>query len=447
MDKVKLRKRILLGSICTIMAGQAQAGSEVETLIKMLHANGTVDDAQFGRLMNEIRVGSEIVTAKKKQRLEQLDKATNVTLKVDKGGINVASSDGEFAIKIGGRVQVDSAWYDDDGTSMGNGTEVRRARLYLQGKMFKDWGYKLQYDFIGNGRSGIKDAFITYNGFNNIQFKLGNFKDPFMLQEQTSSKYVTFTERSLMDAFSAGRHIGAMASTAHKHWTVAAGYFGGAVNTSSANNKDDGWGVAGRATYTPINEKTHIIHLGIAADYRKVGDSETLRFKQQAETHVASVNIVDTNTILNADNYLKLGAELAVVEGPFSVQSEYVWTTVERNIGSDVDFNGWYAEASYFLTGESRHYKKGHFASVTPNSIVGRKGIGAWQLATRYSMVDLNNVDIQGGKAESVTLGVNWLPTPTLRFSGNYVKVLNVNKGATKGQEPSLFQLRGQWAF
>jgi len=329
---------------------------------------------------------------------------------------------------------------------MGDGTEIRRARLYLQGKMFNDWKYKLQYDFTGSGRGGIKDAYLSYTGFDNIELKGGNFKDPFMLQEQTSSKHIVFTERSLLDAFASGRHIGLMASTKHKHWTASAGFFGNAVNTAS-NNEDEGWGIAGRTTYAPINEKTRVIHLGVAADYRNTGDTDSVRFKQQPETHVSGLNIVDTGTILNTKTYMKVGGELAVVEGPFSAQAEYIWTRVERNSETDVNFDGWYLQAAYFLTGESRRYQKGAFAGVSPKSIVGRQGIGAWQIAARYSLIDLNDAEINGGKAESVTVGVNWLPTPTLRFSGNYVSVLNVKGGAQQGEEPSLFQVRGQWAF
>jgi len=443
---VDIRKKILIGVIYTLLNGQAQAGSELETLIKILHENGTVDDAQYGRLMDEIKAGAVKTQTEKKLPQVQSEKTNDVKLKIDQGGLQLATEDGEFAVKIGGRIQVDSAWYDEDGTAMGNGTEIRRARLYLQGKMYRDWGYKLQYDFTGSGRGGIKDAFLSYNGFENIELKAGNFKDPFMLQEQTSSKHITFTERSLVDAFSAGRHIGAMVSTKYQHWTAAVGFFGEAVNTLASGN-DEGWGIAGRTTFAPINQKTNVIHFGVAADYRETGDKESVRFKQQPETHISGINIVDTGTITGAENYLKLGAEFAVVEGAFSAQAEYIWTHIARDIETDLDFYGWYVEAAYFLTGESRRYKKGKFAAVSPRSIVGRNGIGAWQLAARYGMINLNDADINGGEAESVTIGLNWLPTPTLRFSGNYVKVLNVNEGPRNGEEPSLFQVRGQWAF
>lgn len=445
-NKTIMKKTVLTGIICTIFAAQVQAGSELLTLINMLHENGTIDDAQYGRLMDEINANSKKPVKQKETLQMQNDKEPAIELKIDKGGIQVKSSDNEFSAKIGGRVQFDSAWYNEDGAEMGNGTEIRRARLYIQGHMFHDWGYKLQYDFTGAGKAGIKDAFITYNGFNHIQLKAGNIKDPFMLQEQTSSKFITFTERSLLDTFASGRHIGIMASTKHKHWTVSAGFFGDSVSTTTAG-KDEGWGTSGRLTYAPINQKTRVVHLGIAGDYRETGDAGTVSFKQQAETHISGANIVDTGIIAFADNTLKLGAELAIVEGAFSLQSEYIWTTVERNGNSGLDFDGWYVEAAYFLTGESRNYNKGKFAGISPDSVVGRGGFGAWQLAVRYSTVDLNDHEIEGGWANSVTVGINWFPTSTLRFSGNYVNVLDVDGGAYHGEEPSLFQVRGQWAF
>jgi phosphate-selective porin OprO/OprP len=68
-------------------------------------------------------------------------------------------------------------------------------------------------------------------------------------------------------------------------------------------------------------------------------------------------------------------------------------------------------------------------------------------MALRYSTVDLTDADIDGGEAYAVTLGLNWYATPTLRFSANYVDVLEVDGGSHDDEEPSVFQLRSQWAF
>lgn len=445
-------KSVIAAAILSAMVSTANAGSEIETLINMLHENGMVSDAQYGRLVDELKQNN-IQTAEKETKVQQqLAEATSpsdIEVKV-KGGVTVKTRDGQFSTKLGGRVQADAATYSGD-PEVGDGTEIRRARLYLQGTMYTDWGYKLQYDFASTGANGkgIADAFVSYNGFDNLQIKAGNFKDPFSLEQQTSSKFVLFTERSLVGAFAAGRHIGTMVSTKQKNWSLAGGVFGDSLTATNGTNhdQDESWGLGARATFAPINEKTSVVHLGLGLNYRDTGGFDSTRFKTQAETHIGGVNIVDTGTISGVTDFTKVGLELASVMGPFSAQAEYITTSVSRNSASDLDFDGWYAQAGYFFTGESRHYKKGAFGGVKPKANVGEGGIGAWELGLRYSTLDLIDADIDGGEAESVTLGLNWYATPTLRFSANYIDVLEVKGGTYDDQESRIFQVRSQWAF
>ncbi len=446
------KKSMIAAVILSSSVNTAYAGSEIETLINMLHENGMVSDAQYGRLIAELEQNTAQASAKQvelESKLAEATKPSDVEVQV-KGGVTVKTRDGAFSTKIGGRVQADAATYGGD-PEIGDGTEIRRARLYVQGTMYHDWGFKLQYDFASTGSNGkgIADAFITYDGFDDLQIKVGNFKDPFSLEQQTSSKFVMFTERSLMGAFAPGRHIGSMVSTKQKHWSLAGGVFGDSLTATNGTNhdEDEGWGYGARATFAPINEKAKVVHLGLGLNYRDTGGAGTASFKSQAETHVSGINIVNTGTIANATDFTKVGLELATVMGPFSAQAEYVTTSVSRNNASDVDFDGWYAQAGYFFTGESRNYKKGAFGSITPKASVGNGGIGAWELGLRYSSVDLTDDDILGGEAESVTLGLNWYATPTLRFSANYIDVLEVDGGSYDDQEPSAFQVRSQWAF
>lgn len=447
-----LRKTLIAGAIFSSFTGAACAGSEIQTLITMLHENGMVNDAQFGRLQAELKQNQVNASQEKQDVQKQLAEATkpsDVEVQV-KGGVTVKTRDGKFSTKLGGRVQADAAIYSGQ-PAMGDGTEIRRARLYLEGIMYSDWGYKLQYDFATTGvdGKGIADAFISYNGFDDLQIKVGNFKDPFSLQEQTSSNFTTFTERGLPSAFAAGRHIGVMASTKQQYWSLAGGMFGDSLTATNgaAHDQDEGWGLGARATFAPINEKSKVVHFGLGLNYRDTGGLGSTSFKQQAETHISGINIVDTGTMQNVKDFYKVGAEIATVMGQFSAQVEYITTSVNRNGESDIDFAGWYAQTGYFFTGESRNYNKGAFGSITPKASVGDGGIGAWELALRYSTLDLTDKDVIGGEADSVTVGLNWFATPTLRFSANYVDVLNIDGGTYNNQEPSLFQVRSQWAF
>jgi len=448
---MKLKPTLLAASVAALFSGQVYAGSEIETLINMLHENGMVSDAQYGRLKAELdqnQVQARQEKAAVEEKLAEATKPSDVEVSV-KGGISVKSRDGDFSTKIGGRVQADAATYSGS-PDIGNGTEIRRARINIQGTMYRDWGFKLDYDFSNTGPTGkgIADAFVTYNGFENLEIKAGNFKDPFSLQEQTSSNNVLFTERALPSAFAAGRHIGVMTSTKRQHWSLAGGLFGDSLTaTGSSVDEDEGWGAGTRATWAPINDKSSVLHFGLGLNYRNNGGGDTTSFKQQPETHVGGLNIVDTGTIAAVEDFYKVGAEIATVNGPFSAQAEYITTSVNRGTGNDLDFDGWYAQAGYFLTGESRNYKSGSFGGITPKASVGQGGIGAWELALRYSTVDLTDDDIDGGEADAVTLGVNWYATPTLRFSANYIDVLEVDGGTYDDEEPRIFQVRSQWAF
>ncbi|WP_438970314.1 OprO/OprP family phosphate-selective porin [Methylophaga sp.] len=444
---MRLKTTFVAASVALTMTNAAYAGSEIETLINMLHENGMVSEAQYGRLMAELeqnKTQSAEEKAAVDKKLAEATKPSDVEVTIDKG-INIKTRDEKFTTKIGGRVQADAAAYGGE-PDMGDGTEIRRARLYLQGTMYNDWGYKLQYDFVNSGNTGIKDAYLSYKGFDNLELKAGNFKDPFSLQEQTSSKFISFMERGLPSTFAAGRHIGVMASKANKHWTLAGGLFGDTVS-KKGGAEDEGWGLGTRATWAPVNDKTKVIHLGLGLNYRETGGANEAQFKQQAESHLSGISIVDTNVIAAVNDFYKVGAEIATVQGPFSAQAEYITTSVNRDAGKDLDFNGWYAQAGYFLTGESRNYKNGKFGGISPKANVGEGGIGAWEMALRYSTVDLSDAEIDGGEADSVTLGLNWYPSPTLRFSANYVDVLDVDGGANDGDEPSVLQVRSQWAF
>ena len=137
--------------------------------------------------------------------------------------------------------------------------------------------------------------------------------------------------------------------------------------------------------------------------------------------------------------------------GPFSLQGEYMSVDNDVNGGDDPTFNSWYAYGSWFLTGESRAYKtsSGTFDRVKPKSIVGKGGIGAWELGTRFSSIDLNDAGITGGKEQDLTIGLNWYATPTIRFMANYIKVMDLTdpQNVTDDSEPNIFEMRAQIDF
>jgi phosphate-selective porin OprO/OprP len=102
-------------------------------------------------------------------------------------------------------------------------------------------------------------------------------------------------------------------------------------------------------------------------------------------------------------------------------------------------FDGGYLQASYFLTGENMTYvrRAAAFTRVTPYenfvNLPGERthcGLGAWQVAARYSWVDLNDQGVHGGHLDESTLGLNWYLNPNMHYAFNYCYTRVVGLGA-----------------
>ena len=123
--------------------------------------------------------------------------------------VNVNAQTPDKEMKFGGRIMYDMAVWGD--TAMDNsGTEFRRVRFYNSGKIYGNVKYKLQLDFAG-GKIAFKDVWMELNKLPiKGNLRVGHFKEPLRLEAITSSKYITFMERSFAIAMSAERNSGAM---------------------------------------------------------------------------------------------------------------------------------------------------------------------------------------------------------------------------------------------
>ncbi|MCD4668842.1 MAG: porin [Actinomycetia bacterium] len=410
-----------------------------EKLFIILRDNGTITQEQYNLLMEAAE-----------NRAQKTEESDMVDVKVStKGGIKVETYDGKFSAEIGGRLFIDAAYYEKDKNPIGNGTELRRARLGLEGSLFADWEYEFELDFA-DGDADIKDAYIRYVGFRPAAVTVGQFEEPFSLEEQTSSKYITFMERALPNEFVPDSSIGFGIHHRGKVWTAALGLFGESFDDDVNNEGDEGWGVTGRATWAPLCSDTRLLHFGTAVSYREINDEEEVKFSARPESHVTDIKYIDTGDIINTDSLLKYGLEFAGVVGPFSLQGEYIRTDVCRYDGfEDITFDGWYLYGSWFLTGESRNYKskKGAFGRVKPTH-----KLGALELALRYSTIDLNDGPITGGEEKNITFGLNWYINPYIKFMTNYIMVDNDEHADADGDvigndDPKIFQTRFQVDF
>ncbi len=360
------------------------------------------------------------------------------------------TTDGKFKFALGGYVQEDVAFFSDDKNDHPDGTTLRRARINVEGTILDDWGYKFENDFANNS-SKVTDAFVSYSGLKPVKLTAGQFKEPFSLETLTSGRYTTFIERASLAAFAPSRNIGFAASTNGDNWSATLGTFRG--NSSNAATDDEGTAITARAHFAPIAEKDMSIHLGAAASHRTPdAPADSAKFESRAETNLASIKSVSTGTIKNVDSTNLFGLEAAGVWNSLSVQGEYVMADVNRQNGlADLSYNGWYTQASYFLTGETRNYDaaKGIFGKTKPKSNFSLKdgGLGAWEVAARHSNLDLNDSTLSGGRMKNNTIGLNWYPNEYFRFIADYIMVDTDNSATVSNDDPDVFTMRAQVDF
>jgi len=378
-----------------------------------------------------------------------------------KDGLNFTSAGGLFKGKLGGRLQLDIASFkesDDVEARFGDipaGVEFRRARLSLEGEIGTALPvfFKTEYDFATT-EAEFKDVFI---GIDKIPFvgklQAGHFKEPLGLEILTSSRFLTFLERATpMEAFLPERNIGVMASGAQldEHLTYAAGAFTDTGTSGKIVSPLDGnYRGSARVTFLPWYDAAtkggSLLHVGVSGSYIDPGDAG-VRFRSRPESHLAP-RFVDTGTnnalFANSDHQILAAAEAAVVLGPFSAQAEYVRTWVSSP-GLSGEFDGFYIFGSWFITGEHRNYRRanGTFDRVIPHHNFTDGGLGAWELALRYSYLNLNDEGINGGRLNDITAGVNWYLNPNSKLQFNYVNAM-VDRGVTDGVA-HIFQ--GRWA-
>lgn len=383
--------------------------------------------------------------------------ASAVTVKQKGGRMLLSSTDGNFTARIGGRILMDTAWYDEDESAMGNGTEFRQARLEAAGTLYKDWSYVFQYDFVNSGESGIKEAYLGYDGFRfadtELHLSLGNRFLPFGFLGQQSPKYTMFMEQptaSLMLGAGA-RRLGLRSDLigSNWRWSIAATQAPLGSRASEAN-ADDPVDIATQFSFNPIQAEKHVLNLGVSVRRQSAKGADTFRLRARPQTYLSPFRPVDTGDFVS-DGFTAGGVHLMYLHGPFELETEYFQQKYDRIQGGPGDgdkpeFKGGYLQAGFFLTGESRVYDPGNgvFGPPTPARSLSQGGPGAWQVAASYSNLKLTDGDLDGGEMEMMMLGLNWFPEQRLRFSLEYGNVLDVDGGPYHGDQPSFVQARAQ---
>lgn len=407
----------------------------------------------------------------------------------DRGRLNLATEDSRFTWKFDTRVYLDAAAYSSEQTladltysgsafRFSNGVSPRKIRFGVKTTFDKNWMGEFDVDFVYN-EIEVKDLFVGYNFNDHLRFKIGNFKEPFSLENNTSSRYLQFMERAMVvNAFSPDRSLGTSLTYYSNHLYAAGGVFGQTIDLGqkTANRGNDGYAGTARVALIPINAKRQTLHVGVSATYRTPSsnstDDRSVEFRTMPESYVNRMRFVDA-TISNVNHHSVVAAELAYRYNKFLFQGEYFLTTVSRykydsakskvNL-KDAQFDGWYANATYQIWGGNKHYEESK-ASFESGKVAGKKG--SLDLGLRYSYINMNDFHetsssqywITGGKSKIATAQINWAPNNNVKFSASYSLVDNdkwadadgkikcatgqeLNEGLAGGLDFNIIQLR-----
>lgn len=306
-----------------------------------------------------------------------------------KDGLKIESKDKSKSFQLGGRLQWDYDATDSDSKGKQKDFDVRRARIYTKGH-FDDWAFKVQFNVAESDESDdggtAEDLYIRYTGFGKMaNVTVGKQEEPFGLEELTSSKDISALERSAMTEFyTPGKNAGLQVHGKGNNWTYGVGVF-----EADGDGSDDFDNVAftARGTFVPWQSGENLIHLGVGITTRDGDTSDD-----------------------EVDNY---NLELAGVWQAFHGQMEYF----DGEEGSD-EFDGYYVQLGWVITGESRPYKDGVFKRVKPVS-----SAGAWEAVLRYEDGDgkYSDIGLGSGDGEQTTIGVNYYVNNYVRLGVSYM--------------------------
>lgn len=330
-------------------------------------------------------------------------------------------------MKMEGRIMYDFNFLNAGDSLDYAGNEFRRVRWATKGKLAKHVAYKVEFDWAG-GAVNFRDVYLKFTIPNKLGSVLvGSFTEPSSFNNMTSSKYITFFERSMMSNTQPFKYNSGFMYNNQKILNGKVGLqlaytFNGDKKAAFIDKSISGGGnFIARVTGVVLNNKAkhQVLHLGVNYENRQ-NDSDSYSYKFRVENHMGDKYKVSGDGVF--ENTSDIGFELASTFGPFSLQAEYELASIKTDLAT-YNSTGYYAFVSYFLTGEHRPYKNSTFGRVKPKKdCMVDGGYGAIELVTRFSVMDFSNYpDItDNNKITNITAGVNWYLNRNTRIMYNF---------------------------
>lgn len=437
------RRLVLATSVAALFCGVSAPALAVdmEDIVDKLREKGVISEEEYQEMRTDVRA------EKRKAALERANEEEHAAKKAAsapselkgtfKDGFTFESGDKEHSISIAGRVHADYRSFSEDSTNSNTADtfDIRRAYLGVSGKLYKDWSFEVTSDVAA---SSLEYAYVNYKASDTVQLRLGAFKMPFSFEELTSSRFVDFQERSLVNAFAPAKDQGLMiygepVKGAFSYAVAAMN--GSGKNTDEANSVIDDKDLIVRLATNlapAVGMESGVLHLGVGYTTGTIPGNNALTGGIRTEGRgLTFLTVTAPGAAANETDRDRMGLEGVVGFGPVKFQAEYVQSNFQNSaVGFDRDIDAYYGSVSWMITGEkySDSYTMGGMRAIKPNKPFkkGSDGMGAWELGVRYSTIDAG--DLTPGEftgtngADAITVGLKWIPVTPVRVYLNYTQ-------------------------
>lgn len=354
-------------------------------------------------------------------------------------GLKYKSGDGNLEGTIGGRVIWHARLYSNMNERQKVDTfDFRQVKIYLQGKIWKDWTYKVEASTTG-ATFALDDGYVGFEHFHFAKLQVGQFKAPMSLEELTSTRFIDLPERSSLNRLVPAREVGIQLHG--EIFEKILGYALFLTNGNGRNGPDENSDkdIVGRVWFRPLatQESDWIKNLHVALSYsqgRRDLKNNTLPYTfsdPMTRTTFANIGPKGSSVKFDESRY-RFQAELYWLFGPASVKAEFIrtsdgYTDLSAGDHDHTHIMAYFVSASCLLTGDQKTWDR-----IRPNKPLfgGGGGIGAIEVVARFSRFEFNrdifddgvlDIETSARRTDEYAIGVNWFPNANTRLSIAYV--------------------------
>jgi phosphate-selective porin OprO/OprP len=367
-----------------------------------------------------------------------------------------------IALKLDITAMLDGAFFSQDAASVEqvggvpNDVKFRLENFELDGKLHWPipWSFQIAGTYDGadqnNSQKGwtLADLNFTIPLGRLARVTIGQQSEGIVMERLSNSEDLSFMERSTMStALSTPRSTGVRfrGTAAGQKMTWSAGWYNGWL-TNGLSFSESGNIFNARVSGVPVDEDggRRLLHLGIWSAHAQARQG-TFESRSRPEVYEAPFFVNTGN--FPASHGESLGFEFAAVLAPVTLAAEYTTTHTSAPQVGNPRFHAYYVQASWGISGEIRpyNYGGGYFGQLKPSVPFSFKSFrgGAWEVAARYSSVDLTSGAVDGGRFDRASAALSWFLTSEFRFEFDYGYGRLEQAGRTG--RTHFYQLRLQW--